>query len=171
MENIDYKEFQSTLPAWGATERLKISYHWVAESQFQSTLPAWGATDYILCPFGTHRFQSTLPAWGATRCAARGLQLLQFQSTLPAWGATTASRCGCDTDAISIHAPRVGSVNPRSPRGERRVRDCTVCDLCVISIHAPRVGSDGRCAARGLQLLQFQSTLPAWGATSPCSIA
>ena len=57
---------------------------------------------------------------------------------------------------ISIHAPRVGS-DPVS-RGGRR-------DNLRISIHAPRVGSDAATAIANMTPTQFQSTLPAWGAT------
>ena len=35
------KEFQSTLPAWGATPAQTM---WELIVKFQSTLPAWGAT-------------------------------------------------------------------------------------------------------------------------------
>ena len=79
-----------------------------------------------------------------------------FQSTLPAWGATRAvyplHHVEC---AISIHAPRMGSdmssplvrmpssdFNPRSPHGERL--------HAIVHVDAAT---------------QFQSTLPAWGAT------
>ena len=82
--------------------------------------------------------------------------VLIFQSTLPVWGATTGGGCVDQLHrGISIHAPRVGSdifrplhcrllhnFNPRSPCGERRLRQ----------------GASSRC---GL----FQSTLPVWGAT------
>ena len=79
-----------------------------------------------------------------------------FQSTLPAWGATAGKSLAESIDVISIHAPRMGSdsrknafivirrnFNPRSPHGERR--------------HAPRYSSRPK---------RFQSTLPAWGATT-----
>ena len=36
------------------------------ERKFQSTLPAWGATQLFQRSSITDRFQSTLPAWGAT---------------------------------------------------------------------------------------------------------
>ena len=79
-----------------------------------------------------------------------------FQSTLPVWGATGSEIlfAGLD-DAISIHAPRVGSdppdwvtccmgnhFNPRSPCGERL--------LIALEPLLPKL---------------FQSTLPVWGAT------
>ena len=79
-----------------------------------------------------------------------------FQSTLPAWGATYEDESIAEEVYISIHAPRMGSdqfvfcgsidheyFNPRSPHGERQKRyDMPIC------FHL------------------FQSTLPAWGATS-----
>jgi len=78
-----------------------------------------------------------------------------FQSTLPARGATSRSVRRPQSTAVSIHAPRAGSdsrgsasssrpwgFNPRSPRGER---------------------PEG---LRGLAWpIEFQSTLPARGAT------
>ena len=80
---------------------------------------------------------------------------------------------------ISIHAPRTGSdveeeaitnvilrhFNPRSPHGERR--DSLPCSTqrSLISIHAPRTGSDYRVRADAQTARQFQSTLPARGAT------
>ena len=127
-------------------------------------------------------FQSTLPAWGATvpNCTRIFSSSQRFQSTLPAWGATHASRAALAlvSDPVSIHAPRVGSdqltpdsligpslgFNPRSPRGERRY--CEEWAPLSVSIHAPRVGSDGRCKATCALFDVFQSTLPAWGATT-----
>ena len=60
---------------------------------------------------------------------------------------------GCQT--ISIHAPRVGSDEVNARPG---------C-LAIISIHAPRVGSDGVDTANAVAVVEFQSTLPVWGAT------
>ena len=104
----------------------------------------------------TFEFQSTLPARGATCLQAAGGDGKEFQSTLPARGATQRRRHPSRrTEGISIHAPRTGSdghglhgnahagnFNPRSPHGERPSR-----------------------AASGQQSQQFQSTLPARGAT------
>ena len=80
---------------------------------------------------------------------------IKFQSTLPVWGATGGAIPGAGKQAVSIHAPRVGSdrlvvsendkelsFNPRSPCGERLL-----------------------CAAAGGLEKSFQSTLPVWGAT------
>ena len=103
-------------------------------------------------------FQSTLPARGATfsdQATCRWQTI--FQSTLPARGATAHQRAHGIAQTISIHAPRTGSdttagraftrqrdFNPRSPHGERR----------------QRIWKNPR------QQTQFQSTLPARGATS-----
>ena len=79
--------------------------------------------------------------------------------------------------------------NPRSPRGERRLKIRNVIKSESISIHAPREGSDfGKCVycemafyfnprsprgerrvvfAKYRAVAEFQSTLPARGATSP----
>ena len=54
--------------------------------------------------------------------------------------------------------------NPRSPRGER-LKHGKVLSSKNISIHAPRVGSDDTVKLTCEDLLTFQSTLPAWGAT------
>ena len=59
-------------------------------------------------------------------------------------------------EKISIHAPRVGSDIEPFPIPLHWTR---------ISIHAPRVGSDNPHDAGVLNHFQFQSTLPAWGAT------
>ena len=65
-------------------------------------------------------------------------------------------RCSRLIPLISIHAPRMGSDCIR-----RRKRPRT-----HISIHAPRMGSDLMMRLTSARLMSFQSTLPAWGATS-----
>ena len=65
-------------------------------------------------------------------------------------------KCQTITDLISIHAPRVGSDN---------VVD-TLKLKSGISIHAPRVGSDIAQRDELIAKLEFQSTLPVWGATA-----
>ena len=123
-------------------------------------------------------FQSTLPAKGATaHWKTLGYQV-KFQSTLPAKGATSGR--GWTPASAS-------DFNPRSPRRERRARPLFMIGVDYISIHAPREGSDKRLAyfAHGLLISihapregsdhgrrrcfevdsQFQSTLPAKGAT------
>ena len=104
--------FQSTLPVWGATKSMIWrSIFWT----FQSTLPVWGATRFNLNLFEVVRFQSTLPVWGATYCRKRSRPEsgCRFQSTLPVWGATLPNELKQSAKEISIHAPRVGSDQPR----------------------------------------------------------
>ena len=79
-----------------------------------------------------------------------------FQSTLPAWGATADPGSVYPDSPISIHAPRMGS--DVSEIG-------TMYASPIISIHAPRMGSDLQILDLYTQILRFQSTLPAWGAT------
>ena len=130
--------------------------HHGAFAMFQSTLPAKGATNEGR-PCRSHQltFQSTLPAKGATLEAGEYQAIVRFQSTLPAKGATSPVATYLVLSRVSIHAPREGSdltpwqtllhrnsFNPRSPRRERpRTRSCPTPNL------------------------EFQSTLPAKGAT------
>jgi len=102
-----------------------------------------------------------------------------FQSTLPAWGATTPGNPTCAAHYVSIHAPRMGSdlnlassilsalrFNPRSPHGERPPHPGGSCVGAMFQSTLPAWGATSYSVpvvARGL----FQSTLPAWGATAP----
>ena len=104
-----------------------------------------------------------------------------FQSTLPARGATTVRAIVEKAKRISIHAPRTGSdstqespktglahFNPRSPHGERRYQFQTLDTSCKVYFN-PRSPHGERLYIPPLLLVshQFQSTLPARGAT-PC---
>ena len=124
--------------------------------QFQSTLPARGATSYRISSSSRAGFQSTLPARGATCCHATGNKHLPISIHAPREGSDSSSSRAGKSKPISIHAPREGSdplcprtpkglhnFNPRSPRGERRAR-----------------------ALVKAREAEFQSTLPARGATS-----
>ena len=101
-----------------------------------------------------------------------------FQSTLPGWGATVARDAQHARIQISIHAPRMGSdihgrmsgclavyFNPRSPDGERRTpwtsTPTTKKDFNPRSPDGERLF--GRCLVA--DHVEFQSTLPGWGAT------
>ena len=175
----------------------------VTDTEFQSTLPARGATSSAAGTGKGNTFQSTLPARGATKGMQEKLaDLVIFQSTLPARGATTRSIEADGKREISIHAPRTGSdmlpilyakhpkdFNPRSPHGERLrgyflrprrlifqstlpARGATRAEpsksaKVLISIHAPRTGSDARACGGRPRKRRFQSTLPARGATRP----
>ena len=126
-------------------------------SLFQSTLPARGATLRLRNASKSWRFQSTLPARGATLCGAWWTGSIQNPISIhaPRTGSDAlhayndalqqaisihAPRTGSDEKKvavvrrgiISIHAPRTGSdytgtggrkchnyFNPRSPHGER----------------------------------------------------
>ena len=169
--------FQSTLPARGATIYALYNRRYTL---FQSTLPARGATcgknaknlRKILisihaprtgsdAPFAAINpppvgFQSTLPARGATSPCSRPLETGRFQSTLPARGATVTRPTKCTRCEISIHAPRTGS-DQRVGTGAQSGNP--------ISIHAPRTGSDTDLRAKFVAQHEFQSTLPARGAT------
>ena len=148
-----FDRFQSMLPARGAT---KVEVDGVYVNTFQSTLPARGAT--CVSPFESRSASNFNPRSPHGERPANitdaDLSLL-FQSTLPARGATTRVTRFVRTVPISIHAPRTGSdtqaigskllqvhFNPRSPHGEREHRYVMVS-----------------------QWVEFQSTLPARGAT------
>ena len=150
------EQFQSTLPAWGATRHVPdVS----CRSGFQSTLPAWGATTVNSINIITNVFQSTLPAWGATSSSLGARTFSVFQSTLPAWGATCCGRS---------RPPSARHFNPRSPRGERPVPLQTKSFTANFNPRSPR----GERLIVGLPIparLTFQSTLPAWGATASSS--
>ena len=124
-------------------------------------------------------FQSTRPAWGATSGQWHLKPSLWFQSTRPAWGATAHEFSHRAEPIVSIHAPRVGRDRDTDPLYRRRCvsihaprvgrdgdRDL-FSSSHIVSIHAPRVGrDDGQLSVESGQL-KFQSTRPAWGATSP----
>ena len=171
-------EFQSTLPARGAT--------------------AWGiiAIDNTFISIHAPRTGSDLPSGEDGRCqvyfnprsphgerrnmAVRAYPEKIFQSTLPARGATYV-----------IQHSNAGDVyfNPRSPHGERHAqtndyyatdpfqstlpaRGATPIRFInstdeIISIHAPRTGSDPTTGCLMRTTSRFQSTLPARGATKP----
>ena len=170
--------FQSTLPARGATSPVRSQ---CSDTLFQSTLPARGATFRRfrrVLPLG---FQSTLPARGATGSCIELFDAREISIHAPRTGSDDAHRLHRLhrlLDGISIHAPRTGSDQP-SCRPRRSWHS--------ISIHAPRTGSDKWTAfmspPRGyfnprsphgerpvgesvtFTVTQFQSTLPARGAT------
>ena len=169
--------FQSTLPAWGATVDL---HRQAGTSEISIHAPRVGSDR----GHGPQRHARCIsihaPRVGSDLAKKIGVNLrIRFQSTLPAWGATVRAARDFDARArISIHAPRVGSDMPAPCRRASG----------LISIHAPRVGSD-ICAQSRYRSLRdfnprsprgerhssrihycgayaFQSTLPAWGATT-----
>ena len=170
------KQFQSTLPAWGETAQVVVFQ--VAQHKFQSTLPAWGETERCnqnsrewnfnpLSPHGERRWPNSV-----------ALSSHSFQSTLPAWG---------ETERTLVSISWFINFNPLSPHGERRGNPVFHAKFDQISIHSPRMGRDfyhppARIARQDfnpfsphgerpcsivltLVVMQFQSTLPAWGET------
>ena len=147
-------------------------------AEFQSTLPARGATLVFVALCGTLSFQSTLPARGATlptgwtvrgqryfnprsphgerpQSRANPQRCWKFQSTLPARGATLLTRQSAGASVISIHAPRTGSdLPPSSAWNPNNLFQSTL----------PARGATTSRMRKNCYFL-FQSTLPARGAT------
>ena len=112
--------------------RVRISAE-TATTEFQSTLPARGATLSPVASLQLSAYFNPRSPRGERPVAALNVRILsRFQSTLPARGATLEDGYSQAGDWISIHAPREGSdcrhiqcrdcnsnFNPRSPRGER----------------------------------------------------
>ena len=109
---------------------------------------------------------------------AVNISIITFQSTLPAWGATVLFLRAVPVVMISIHAPRMGSdvgrlldleqhklISIHAPRMGSDKAKLLGSLILLISIHAPRMGSD-QYSQRWRPSNKFQSTLPAWGATT-----
>ena len=148
--------------------------------EFQSTLPAGGATyDMVTWLWDKHLFQSTLPAGGATQKISADVFVVGISIHAPRGGSDGMLRLRRPASIhfdprsprgerrrrrgtiyrrrpISIHAPRGGS-DPRASLVRSVSPD--------ISIHAPRGGSDLPLPAFKCKASSFQSTLPAGGAT------
>ena len=167
--------FQSTLPARGATEGGGKKW---GDALISIHAPRTGSdSDRWQIYHNCQAFQSTLPARGATMRFSRSMKKQVFQSTLPARGATPQYLSNRGGYHISIHAPRTGSdfdiltfvahaqyFNPRSPHGERpRGIKCIVCSQQFQSTLPARGATSALCTRQFQQ--RFQSTLPARGAT------
>ena len=108
------QEFQSTLPARGATliptlhtPAVKISIH----------APRTGSDVFVLSQLRRLRiFQSTLPARGATKTSAKDERLGNFNPRSPHGERLPARLNGGKQAGISIHAPRTGSDKSARPR-------------------------------------------------------
>ena len=149
------EKFQSTLPARGATVKRSMV---VSLESISIHAPRTGS-DAPRRVAGNRKvsFQSTLPARGATGVARQASPAQRFQSTLPARGATIAE---------NKRKKRTAYFNPRSPHGERQVE--VLCRSRRFQHFNPRSPHGER---RLLFLLphpsyEFQSTLPARGATA-----
>ena len=144
---------------------------------FNPRSPHGERPNYVLTLVEACAFQSTLPARGATLLEGNPGKQKLFQSTLPARGATLAADVEGFANLISIHAPRTGSdvfadahgritahFNPRSPHGERPGESSISSQLSQFQSTLPARGAT--LLVNGLWHDQiFQSTLPARGAT------
>ena len=164
-------EFQSTLPARGATgggvllvsleiffkahtpalqpqpcsPYAALGWRYFTPRSPHGERPGWSILSAIISVF-----QSTLPARGATFNQSPFAVHASFQSTLPARGATGNRarywyRC---------------HFNPRSPHGERRYSFLAARRHSSISIHAPRTGSDYFIYQQQSSLLHFNPRSP-----------
>ena len=123
-------EFQSTLPARGATGGIQhfvpaiaISIH-APRTGSDGRAGAYGADAAYFNPRSPH---------GERRLLSYTHRKVTFQSTLPARGATRCTFPESRSPGISIHAPRTGS-DPAASQSRQPP---------AISTHAPRTGSDG----------------------------
>ena len=126
-------EFQSTLPARGATRAKAVA---ITSAIFQSTLPARGATKPVPWRLRIARdFNPRSPHGERLDCNKIQSERSAFQSTLPARGATRPVRPFCrGSDYFNPRSPHgerhyqllLSSpsryFNPRSPHGERLIR-------------------------------------------------
>ena len=101
-------------------------------------------------------FNPRSPQGSDNRPPYYALYYIIFQPTLPAWGATLTPISCKRLKTISIHAPRGGS----APR--KFIIEGTIVDFNPHSPHGERQISESELT----QLETFQSTLPAWGATT-----
>ena len=147
-------EFQSTLPARGATTSSPASC--CRRCHFNPRSPHGERLFINSRKSFASGFQSTLPARGATAICWTSLWGWIFQSTLPARGATILRLRQHLRHRISIHAPRTGSdVFVLSQLRRLRIFQSTL----------PARGATCRKTRNALPAA-FQSTLPARGATT-----
>ena len=151
-ERLRRNEFQSTLPAWGATESPVIINPVV---QFQSTLPAWGATSRMCRDTVRHCISIHAPRMGSDHYLMGMSKFRNISIHAPRMGSDKQQMIDMMSSFISIHAPRMGS-------DLRLGRDSnTMCYFNPRSPHGERLGYP----FRNRRPTIFQSTLPAWGAT------
>ncbi len=146
---------------------------------FQSTLPARGATTAQRANHCRFSISIHAPRTGSdTSTGKRSTISLNFNPRSPHG----------ERRYLRAHGGCARNFNPRSPHGERRVFRGVLCVSKKISIHAPRWGSDPflqgafcthhyfnpraphgerrfRALVHHTSVIQFQSTLPARGAT------
>ncbi len=162
--------------------------------RFQSTRPAWGATQSLCDYKRSQRISIHAPAWGATARELPARHLFPISIHAPAWGATGQNRPQFCHILISIHAPAWGATaiashpvlsdfhfNPRARVGrdasDRRVpaqaphfnprarvgRDASDRRVPAQAPHfnpRARVGRDATMPPCVQEIFRFQSTRP-----------
>ena len=106
--------------------------------------------------FNRHMISIHAPRRGSDTSRIRAAPGAFISIHAPRRGSDRQRRASDNKRRISIHAPRMGS--------DHEVNAHHVHPS--ISIHAPRMGSDMALSIFAPALFLFQSTLPAWGATS-----
>ena len=149
-------------------------------AQFQSTLPARGATARIASITAVKEISIHAPRTGSDKTVvSTSSNRLNFNPRSPHGERRELRALQRDVhehfNPRSPHGERRFGItnyfsksyfNPRSPHGERQLQDEIVTVVFSISIHAPRTGSDTPTERRIIWVWQFQSTLPARGATT-----
>ena len=106
--NLRSSPFQSTLPGWGATVGWSLMV--VTCMDFNPRSPDGERPRTAPAIPARHPFQSTLPGWGATLLPCLASKYCNhFNPRSPDGERPTRRRLQSDRDAISIHAPRMGS--------------------------------------------------------------
>ena len=178
LHNAIYRHFNPRSPHG---ERHNLAYTLKFRKEFQSTLPARGATQNYVDTLHGVTFQSTLPARGATKRLVICQQAMCISIHAPRTGSDENLSKWFPSPSISIHAPRTGSdksrhtatfsaqnFNPRSPHGERLESACQNENAGNISIHAPRTGSDAFPCPASRAYSNFNPRSP-HGERRPCS--
>ena len=137
-------------------ERPSRQQRMLVNAHFNPRSPHGERQTMDMLPFVCGSFQSTLPARGATAISAPVIVPANFNPRSPHGERPPCTSLQSRRRPISIHAPRTGS--DYSPPRKWRAK--------YISIHAPRTGSDGEQYATTSYVDEFQSTLPARGATN-----
>ena len=165
-------------------ERRLAILNWSAPKEFQSTLPARGAIGVIPLIIVRPRISIHAPREGSDDKSRDKIRGLSISIHAPREGSDVIGRYCRDTlKAISIHAPREGSdsltagafsssidFNPRSPRGERpRTVPRGQIALGYFNPRSPRGERLQQQHQQQQPIQQFQSTLPARGATAPAA--
>ena len=145
--------------------------------EFQSTLPARGATNIYTAQGDLDKISIHAPRTGSDALRYLHMRPRSISIHAPRTGSDTSSSTVTPETFISIHAPRTGSdkcvtsiqpaqkISIHAPRTGSDINSPETFILRGISIHAPRTGSDADRQQLNAVNSSFQSTLPARGAT------